>query len=97
MHCRSGPWHLFFAIASMRPIQQQRGRAVIVVTVSVPNCLRAVFSQVVGSCSILPRPFNVFLLAPGTHNHRSLATFLILKKEKLIITPCITQLAVRIF
>jgi len=81
----------------MRPLQEQRARAVIVVTITVPNGLRAVVSKIVGSSSILPGPFNVFLLAPGTHNHRSLAAFLILKKEKRIITPCIIRLAVRIF
>lgn len=83
--------------SSLSPIQEQIAGVVIVARVTVPDCLGAVLPKIVGSCSILPGPFNVFLLAPGTHNHRSLATFLILKKEKLIITPCIIQLAVRIF
>lgn len=90
-HYRSGPWHLFVSTASMRPVQEQIVRVVITVTVTVPNCLCAVFPKIVGSSSILPGPFNVFLLAPGTHNHGSLATFLILKKGKADHYTCIRR------
>lgn len=68
-----------------RALQEQITGAV---TVTVPHCLCAVLSQVVGSSSVLPGPLDVFLLAPGTHDHRGLAAFLILEKEKLIITLC---------
>lgn len=70
----------------MRVTQELITRAVISVTVSIPNCLRTIFFKIVRSSSILSGPFNVFLLVPSTHDHRSLATFLVLKKERLIMT-----------
>lgn len=94
--CRSGPWHCV-SMASVRPAQEQVARAAAAAPMTVPHRLRAVLSKVVGSSSVLPGPLNVLLLAPGAHHHGSLATFLILKQEKLIIAPCVVQLAVRIF
>lgn len=77
-------WHLFFSATHMR-VTQELTRAVISVTVTIPNCLCAIFFKIVRSSSILSGPFNVFLLVPGAHDHRSLATFLVLKKERLTV------------
>lgn len=69
-----------------RVTQELITRTVISVTVTIPNCLCAIFFKIVRSSSILSGPFNVFLLVPGTHDHGSLATFLVLKKGRLIVT-----------